>query len=124
VRVIPDVANSNNESNDRDSEQVEIDDPSHNKSEVYSVDPTATTLNPPQIMSSTKEIKEEVCTDDCSPNEKLQNLCQRESSAPSSSSSSLDADLDLVVDIDLVELDNYLEGVQQSTSSYWNLTLQ
>jgi hypothetical protein len=124
VRILRDAANHKNEASDLHSEQGEIDDESKHTSDSCSIEPTAT-LRPPQI-TSTKERKEEACTDaDCSPYEKLQNLSICESSAPPSlSCSSLDRYHDVVVDdIDIVELDTYLEDVQQATS-IWNFTLQ
>lgn len=127
--VVHDVPNSENEGSDqqRDSEQGEIDDESKSKSDVYIIDPITTLSSPESTTSTTKDIKdEEVCNgDDCTPYEKVQSLSQRELLAPTSSScSSLDTYADVADDIDLGDLDDYLEDVQQATTSFRSVALQ
>ena len=127
IRTCSFVADNNDEGSGCDANQREIDDESKHKSDVYSIDSAAATLSPPpQIMSNNNEtIKEEEYTGDCCLCTKSQNLSLRKaSSAPSSLYASLDGFHDVVVDdIDVVDLDHYLEDVQQSTS-FWTLTLQ
>lgn len=125
IRTCSFVADNNDEGSDCDANQREIDDESKHKSDMFSsIDSAAATLSPPpQVTSSNNETKEEEYLGDCSIYKKSQNLSLRKaSSAPSSLCASLDGFHDVVVDdIDVVELDHYLEDVQQSTS-FWNLT--
>jgi hypothetical protein len=111
--VIPDVTYSKNEDSDHDFVPIvechaEIDDESSRKNEVNSLSPSSY-----ENMCTNKEKTESGLTDDCSSFGETLNLSPQDPSL-SSSCSSLDVYLGVVNDIDINELNNYLEAVQQA----------
>jgi hypothetical protein len=111
--VVPDVTNSKEEGSDQDFEQIaechaEIDDETYLKNEVYSVSTSSY-----EILCTNKEKTESLLTDYGNLHEEILNLSPKDSSL-SSSCSSLDAYLEVVNDINIDDLNKYLEAVEQA----------